>query len=147
LHKALITQCRSLAASGDKAEAAFYQDLEQLAQPWLTPRVLARADQEILLDLLVRCRHAEQRLGGRSWAQLLPTGVLPALLVSFFFFLGVLGVGIADQAGFQVLSGLRGWSDDLWFAVKRSSEIERLGFAALVLLAVSIFAVARTARS
>ncbi len=46
-----------------------------------------------------------------------------------------------------VLDWLRGWSDDIWFAVKRSSDVERLSFVGIVLIIVSIFTVSRTARS
>jgi hypothetical protein len=147
LHKELIQKCRSLAASADEVESVFYRYLEDLAQPWLTPAILARADREILTDLLVRCRQAENQLGGRTWAQSVLRVVIPLLLVSFFVFVGLVGLGIADQAGFPILNWLRSWSDDVWFAVKRSSDVERLSVAGFVLIVISIFAVMRTARS
>lgn len=147
LHKELLERCRSLAESANEVEASFYRYLESLAQPWLSPAVFARADQEILLDLLVRCRQADLQLGGRSWARSIAGWVIPAIGWSALFVVVLVALGALDRAGFAVLDRLRGWSDDLWFAVKRSTEVERMFFVGAVLLIISIIVVTRTARS
>ena len=67
--------------------------------------------------------------------------------MSFFVFRWVLDRGITANAASPVLLGLRSVSDDVWFAVARSSDFERLSFVAVVLVAISIITVSRTARS
>jgi hypothetical protein len=147
LHKELLERCRTLAESANEVETAFYRYLESLAQPWLSPAVFVRADREILLDLLVRCRQADLQLGGRSWVRSIAGWVIPAIVISALFVVLLVVLGALDRAGFAVLERLRGWSDDLWFAVKRSTEIQRLFFVGAVLVVVSIIIVSRTARS
>src|SRR6516165_6932333 len=44
LHRDIIRGCRACAASANDVEAAFYRYLEDLAQPWLDPSILSRAD-------------------------------------------------------------------------------------------------------
>lgn len=47
------------------------EQVESLAQPWLNLQVLAHADYEILQDILLQARQAEQELeagtGSRAW--------------------------------------------------------------------------------
>jgi multidrug transporter EmrE-like cation transporter len=147
LHKELVTSCRALAARASDVDAAFYRYIEDLVQPWLNPLVLGRADREILLDLLVRCRQAERAFIGRSWSLRLPLVVLLALFVSFFVFLWELDRGMTAGVASTVLSGLRNVSDDVWVAVTHSNEAQWLSFVAVMLVVVSIVSVSRTARS
>jgi hypothetical protein len=147
LHKELLERCRSLAESANEVEASFYRYLESLAQPWLSPAVFVRADQEILLDLLVRCRQADLQLGGRSWGRSIARWVIPAIAIPALLIVLLVLLGALDRAGFAVLDRLRGWSDDLWFAVSRSTEIQRLFFVGAALVILSIIIVTRTARS
>src|SRR4051812_4508289 len=67
LHRELLTTCRSLADSAGEESRAYYERLEELARPWLSPKTLAHADREILDGLLARCRAVEAELGGQSW--------------------------------------------------------------------------------
>jgi hypothetical protein len=147
LHKELITSCRSLAASASDVDGDLYRYLEALVQPWLSPLVLARAEREILLELVDRCREVEREFGSRFWPLPFPLVVLLALFLSFFVFLWILGRGITAAPASTVLNALRSVSDDVWYAVTLSSDFERLCFAAVVLMVVSIAAVLRTARS
>src|SRR5262249_28422008 len=121
LHKELIERCQARRAAANDVEAVFYRYLEDLARPWLTPLVLARADREILLDLLARCRQVEEQLGIRFWRRSIRSWVVPVGLAALAVFVVLLGLGIIDSFGYRVLDRVRGWSDDLWFAVKRSS--------------------------
>jgi hypothetical protein len=59
----------------------------------------------------------------------------------------LLAIGTIDGLWLVALNHLQGWSDDIWMAVKRSTETQRLFFIAIALVVISIFAVARTAKS
>ena len=146
LHRELIRDCRRLAESTDEAEGAYYRSLEDLIRPWLTPSVLARADRDILIDLLIRCRQVDRQLGVRWWARKDLRWAAQALVASLFAAVGFLLVGASD-GWHSGLDRLRGWSDGLWFAVTRSSDLERLGLIGTALLIVSIFTISRAARS
>src|SRR3954469_7173177 len=66
LHRELMSNCRSLAASTNDVEATFYRYLEELVQPWLNLDVFAWDERDILFDLLIRCQQPETQLRGRS---------------------------------------------------------------------------------
>ena len=136
LHQELLAACRSLADSAGEESRADYEGLEVLARPWLSPRILAHADAGILDSLLDRCRHVEAELGGRRRPSAVPVGAIRALLpasalVGAILLPWALGVDMAparDQA--------RGWSDVLWFTLKRSNDMQKLALVtALVILA------------
>jgi hypothetical protein len=147
LYQDLIRDCRELATTANEVEAGFYRYLEELVRPWLSPSVLARTDRDILLDLLIRCRQAESRLGARSWLRSIPDWAPRALGGSLLAAAGIL-LFVGGAGGWSsALRRLQGWSDDLWFAVRHSSDTERLGFITIVLVIVSIIGVSRTARS
>ena len=147
LHRKLTQECRTLAESASEADGVFYRNLEEMVQPWLTMSVLGRADREILVDLLARCRQVDRQLGVRSWLRSVRHRAPRALGLSSFAVAAILFIATIGGGGLSVLGQLRGWSDDLWFAVKRSSDVERLFFVGLVLIIVSIFTVSRTAQS
>jgi hypothetical protein len=143
LHKDLVDKCRSLSGSTNEEEGAFYRYLENLAQPWLSPTVLARADHEILLHLLDRCRQAEHRLGGRSWISVMKRWALPAGLAGIIV-LSLLFLSFTiPHIGWSAVQRLRDFSDDLLITIKRSTEIERLTFVGVILLLVSIGVLSR----
>ncbi len=146
LHKELISSCRSLAASANEVDAAVYRYMEDIVQPWLSPVVLARADREILLDLLDCCQQVERALMGRSRSLPLPLVLLLASFVSCIVFLWMLDRGITAEAAHVVLSRMRIISDDVWFAVTWSSDGQRLCFVTAILVILSIVSVSRTAR-
>jgi hypothetical protein len=70
LHRDLLRVCRCLADASDERGRSFYQGLESLAQPWLKLSALAKADREVLSDLLERCRQIERELVGRTGIRL-----------------------------------------------------------------------------
>jgi hypothetical protein len=146
LHKELISSCRSLAASANEVDAAIYRYIEDIVQPWLSPVVLARADREILLDLLDCCHQAERAFIGRSRSLPLPLVLLLASFVSCIVFVWILDRGITAEAAHVVLNRMRSVSDDVWFAVTWSSDGQRLCFVTAILVILSIVSVSRTAR-
>jgi hypothetical protein len=116
-------------------------------RPWLAPGVLARSDRDILLDLLARCRKAERQLSARSWTRVVPDWAPRAIMLSLLAAAGIT-LFVAGAGGWlSALGRLRGWSDDFWFAVKYSSDVERPCFVGIVLIVVSMFTVSRTPRS
>jgi hypothetical protein len=147
LHRELVNRCRALAGSANEVEAAFYRYLEDLAQPWLDLMVLARAERHILFDLLIRCQHVEEQLGGRNWSRAIRVRGTPVALGALFFTTMLLCMGRFSVSLSTILDRARGWSDDLYIRVIHSSDLERLFLVGLVLIAVSIYAVSRTARS
>jgi len=146
LHKELITACRSLAASAEGTARDFYQGLEDLARPWRTPRVLAKADREILVDLLTRCRRAERELGGRAWVAAARRWSMPVLASSATVAAVVLLTWTAGRCWSPVLDRVQSWSDLVWYSVKHSSEIERLFIISLIVAGASAYVVSRAAR-
>jgi hypothetical protein len=55
LHHELINLCQGHATTANDVEAAIYRYLEDLLQPSLDLHILARAERDILFDLLIRC--------------------------------------------------------------------------------------------
>ena len=150
LHRELIASCRVLAASANEVEAASYRYLEDLAQPWLDLAVLDRAyraDRDILFDLLIRCKHVQAQLGGRSWIRVLRAWGTPVFLGASFLAIMFLCMGRFSVVLSTMLDRARNWSDDLYIRVNHSTDLERLFVVGLVLIMVTIYAVSRTARS
>lgn len=66
LYRMLVQTCRTRASTTEGATRQFYQRLEDLVVPWMTPRAMEAADREILYSLLSYCREAERALRDRS---------------------------------------------------------------------------------
>lgn len=126
LHKELIATCRSLTASAEGSERAFYQGLEDLARPWLSPSVLAKSDRAILLDLLIRCRQAERALGRGNWASAVRRWSLPVLVFAMAAVGAFLLMETAGGRWSAVLDWGRSWSALAWLSLKRASAIPLL---------------------
>jgi hypothetical protein len=147
LHRELIQRCRAMAASANKVDVVFYRYLEDLVRPWLDPAVLDRADRDILFDLLIRCQHVKEQLGGRSWIRVLRARGTPVFLSALLFAIMILCMGRFSVALSTILNCGRSWSDDLYIQVIHSTDQDRLFVVGLVLITVTIYAVSRTGRS
>ena len=66
LYRMLVQTCQMRAGTTEGATRLFYQRLEDLVIPWMTPRAMECADREILGSLLHYCREAEQALRDRT---------------------------------------------------------------------------------
>jgi len=71
----LLEYARHHAATADSAGFELLRGVEDMVAPWVNPEALARADREILLQLLRRCEEVQRLLEGRkgrrsnrSWA-------------------------------------------------------------------------------
>jgi len=147
LHRELIASCRVLAASANEVEAVSYRYLEDLAQPWLDLAVLDHEDRDILFDLLIRCKHVQAQLGGRSWIRILRAWGTPVFLGASFLAIMLLCMGHFSVVLSTMLDRARNWSDDLYIRVNHPTDLEWLFVVGLVLVVVSIYAISRIARS
>jgi serine/threonine protein kinase len=66
LYRMLVQTCRTRASTTEGPTRQFYQRLEDLVVPWMTPRAMECADREILWSLLSYCREAERALRDKS---------------------------------------------------------------------------------
>jgi hypothetical protein len=138
LHKELIQTCRALQDTPDEAKRAFYDGLENLARPWLTVNALERSEQEILFDLLRRCRQADRELGagrGRYVARLCAVWGLALAAAGAAV---VLACGAANRGWFPSWQVTRAWGDDFWAAVKYSSPLERVAVVGLLTVLIAV---------
>jgi len=145
LHQDLVAACVAAGGAAEGAQREFYQRLEELARPWLTARVLEQTDHDILMDLLARCRQAEQELGlgsqGRGvlrWVVAVAAllGVMTAVVI-------LLGWG-KKWTGLPSLGSVRGRLHALALAVPGIGWWLILGAVALLL---AMFVVWRSGRN
>jgi hypothetical protein len=78
-HRALLRACQDRAHASDAQRAAWLDSLEFLVEPWITAGSLEQADQELLTDVLARCRSIDREMNGRDWTR--PVRRHPWLLV------------------------------------------------------------------
>ncbi len=147
LHREIMEHCRVVAASANEVDTVFFHYILDLVRPWMSTTVLARADSEILLDLLARCRQVESQLGLTSWRRRVSDWVVPVLIFSLLVFIAVLALGVTGDFWQLARDRLLNWTDDVWIAIKRTSDVERLSVLGIILIIVSIITVSRTARS
>jgi hypothetical protein len=147
LHREVVERCRLLAASANEVEKTFYSYLEDLARPWLDLAVLDRAERDILFDLLIRCQDAEKQLAGRTRRRSRMTGAKPAMLGAIIFVIVLLWTSRFSVLSSIILDHVRSLSDDFYFRVVHSSDLERLFVVGCLLVATSIYTVSRTAKS
>jgi len=147
LYRELLAECRAAAEGAEPGEPSGLEDLESLVRPWLSLSTLAQVDREILAGLLARCRAVERQLGGRSWPLVLRAAARLALPTMVVAVAGSCVLGALIYAPAAALQWVRGWSEIVWFTVRRSSDVERLAVVAVLVVVVSIRIVSRTARS
>ncbi|HEV3163040.1 MAG TPA: hypothetical protein VGZ22_03285 [Isosphaeraceae bacterium] len=146
LHKALGESLHSLVETADQEEKAYFQNLEHLALPWVSPQSFRTTDRGILEDVLRRCRQVEQELGGRSW-------VLPDLRrpTRLFFSLTACAAAMfflwtALRAWAPILDQGRTWSEAFRLCMQRTSYVHNLLLPAVIVVFTSSFVISRTAR-
>jgi hypothetical protein len=146
-HRGLTEACRSRADSSDEAERAFYRNLEGLVQPWLDTGVFARADREILLDLLIRCRQAERDLGSRARRRAAPRSAVSAIMASAVLVALALSGLSEGGAWSRVLGRVQGWTDPLRLTLKLPASHECLFHVSIIVIPVALSVVSRATRS
>jgi hypothetical protein len=144
LRKDLMTTCRTL-AEADGERRSWYLAMEETVRPWLSPRVLARTDREILSTLLDRCRELERELvGRRRW---------PAWSADFgtvsLFAGGTAAVGLAwvlVEFGALLFAAGRDAADTAWLAIKYASGFHKQSLVAVLIVIGAIFTIMRSVR-
>jgi hypothetical protein len=147
LHREVINGCRVLGAAASEEEAAFYRYAEDLAQPWLSLDVLARAERDILFDLLIRCRGVEAQLTHRSSVGSFLVRAMPILLAMLIFVNILLWSGKILVFLKIMLDYARDWTDRLWFRVSSASDLQWMFFVGCTLLGITAYLLSRPARS
>lgn len=147
LHQELIATCRSLADAADAELRAYYEGLEVLARPWLGPKTLEHADGAILASLLDRCRQVEAELGVRHRFRSRFTWSITPLLVALALAVSLALLLFVDVDPARALDQARGWSDALWFAVRRSSDMLKLAVVTVLVVLGSVYFSSRTSRN
>ena len=146
LRNDLIATCRSL-AQVDGERRSFYTALEETVLPWLTPRVLARTDQEILCTLLRRCLEVERELTGRRWVLLRPSHVRLAATVAVGGIVLGLAWSLLAAGAPTVLDALRDMVDAARRTITYAEHVPKWWWLAGIVVAAAMYAVSRTARA
>jgi hypothetical protein len=76
-----------------------------------------------------------------------PGWTVPAVAGALLFSIMLLWMGRFTVLLKMALNLARGWSDDLYFRAIHSSDVERMLLIGCILIAMSIYAVSRTAKS
>jgi hypothetical protein len=147
LHGELIATCQALAVSGDESKRPFLRELEELVQPFLTTRVLAKTDREVLFDLLFRCRDIERMLRGATWTMAASRWVAPVFLSIVLGLVAFILIWITWGSWIPLWYRMRDWSDVVWITIKRSNDISWLIFLGVAVILTSIAILSRPARS
>lgn len=121
------------------------QKFEALVRPWMSLRVLAGTDREILSHLLVLCRQFEQELGGRRHATLIP--LLKILFVTTVFVGCSLLLWYARGFLFSAADFLQSWWATGRLAFQTAGEREAIYAGGIVITLASIYVISRRPRN
>jgi hypothetical protein len=135
LHHDLVTACQALAATGDGVARTYYENLETLARPWFTCRVLEQADREILLDLLLRCQAIQHELVGERWADVVRRWAWRTAVVTALCLLPAVLVWGAEWVG----PTLAGWWRSSRLTLQHLTHTQRLVIGGVVTLLIAAF--------
>ncbi len=145
LHRALLAACR---APGTW-EPARREALDRLVAPWLSTVTLARADRELLADLLARLRALQRELGGRRHpAGALVRGARGALTAAGATALAAALVA-ASGLGPETVAGLPSEAGRMIRLASRAAgvgAVERWGALAAAAIAASVFLASRATK-
>ena len=138
-YRNLIAAFKRLAESNDAATREYGRNLEMLARPWMSTRVLELSDRDILFDLSARCRKIDRELNGRRWTSVLRRWLQPALTVLLVAVLIAFTISVLGWA----IQPLNDWFSDRWreiqLAFKEATAIQRVMAAGVILFPIAVF--------
>jgi hypothetical protein len=144
LRKDLIAACKSLAGA-DGERRSYYRALEETVRPWLSLRVFARTDREILSRLLDHCRDVERELWGRRWRLHWPRDFRPMSMIT----VGTAAMGLAWillELGGPVAVAARDTVDTAWLTIKYSNGYYKLAVLAVLIVVGAMYTISRSVR-
>jgi hypothetical protein len=146
-HGQLLQYCREMAQVAPDQQKKFYEEIEQVARPWINVQALLQADKEILVEMLQRCRHTERVLRGRSWLRVNRRWMKPILMV----LVGGVSLAVLVWAAVRwwlLLKGtFKGARFQITMAVDRLGVGERWIIGGSIAIIVAMFLLSRTAKS
>jgi hypothetical protein len=149
LRRRISAACHDLADASDADQRKLYEDLEATVRPWLSPRVLAETDGELLAGLLARWRRIEGELSGRTPARpvWLRSALVFTLLVAAATTGGVVFLSTVPVPWAALGETVQDLSPMINHTLGRSSDTDMLVALAVVAILLSVYNVSRTARS
>jgi hypothetical protein len=143
VHSQLLLCCRTVIEISEVGQKPFYESLEELAKPWMSPRILARTEPHFLADLADLCHQAERQLTGRARSSY--QGLL--FLLGVF---GAIGVGFFALScypdGIILLDSLRSYPIMLYRAALATTFGQRLALGSIFLTITLMVLVSRVRR-
>lgn len=147
LHGELLLRCRALSEECGEEHKALCEEVEKLVRPWLSSAALIQAKQDILLEMLQRCRQAERRLGRPSWLEVGRQWLRPALAtVMGGTVLGVL-VWATVRWWLPLRSLFKGTRYEIRIALERLGTSERWMLGGAIAIVLAMVVLSRTAKS
>jgi hypothetical protein len=145
-HTEVVEACRTLASMVEGEEQAYFQGLEKLAGPWVSPQSFRLPEREILSDLLRQCRKVQRELGGRHLV--LPDLRTPLrLLLSLTAFAAfMLCFWTAGSAWSPILQQGRSWKEAYHMCVDRTRYVHHILIPGMIVVSVSSVMVWKSAK-
>jgi hypothetical protein len=120
VHRGLTEACRTSVDRGEEPGPDFFRRLEGLVLPWLDTSVLAKADREILLDLLAPCRDVEKELRCRVESPATVRCLVLGLTALATLAASVSRDSFGNGASSGVLNHVAGWADCFRWVIDRA---------------------------
>ncbi len=147
IHRRLLQCCRTLAKTEDPAQASFYESLEDLAKPWMSPRILNRTEPRFLADQLRFCHRIEKQLTGRIRSPRRGLRMLLTVVGVFATAVAVLFAASRSRYGSLMIDGVRSGSATLYHAALATTIGQRLVLGGLSVAIATIYIASRARRS
>ena len=146
LHSGLLRLARASANWGDAAPRPTVGGLEEILAPWVNLDSLVSADQEIVCNLLDRCRAVQGLLGGRLAAR--PNWKLAKFVLTAVVLVGAAVVLLAPGIDLVSLPSLNlpPWMRHVTSFVRHGGSSGRLFMLGAGLTSIAFFLVWRSAR-
>lgn len=145
-HTEVVETCRVLASMVEGEEQEYFQNLEKLAGPWVSPQSFRIPEREILSDLLRQCRKVQRELGGRYLVlpDLRAPGRLLLTLTGFAAF--TLVFWTAGNAWSPIFQHGRSWKEAVEVCRQRTQYVHHILVPGIAVVTVSSLLVWRSAK-